>query len=54
MNTDELYVYYEKNKDFKLYVDSLCKRESKTVLEALRLKIVHSYYKYLVLKGESS
>lgn len=54
MNTDELYVYYKENEDFRLYVDNLCKRKSKTVLEALRLKIVHSYYKYLVLKGESS
>ncbi len=53
MPVDQLYLLYNKDKDFKEYVDKTCKQKKIEVEEALRLNILHEYAKYIRgLKGD--
>ncbi len=45
--TDELYELYQKDEDFKEYVDRWCKAHSLGIYEAFRFNILQEYAKYL-------
>ena len=38
---------YDKNEDFKLYVDKWCKKSNISVEEALEIKVIQNYAEHL-------